>query len=142
MVAPVSGTDASRQPMNIALDIDGTITRRPKFFAVLSRAVRAAGGKVFIVTSRSDTAEVRALTRRELGAHGVAYDELVIIADSEQGRAACPHGGLDWYQKYLWQKVAACLDRDVAIVFEDDEKVAELFRRHAPQIDVFLVGKQ
>lgn len=127
--------------MNIALDIDGTITRQPKFFAVLSRAVRASGGKVFIVTSRADTQEVRALTRREMDSYKVEYDELVVIADSEQARAACPHGELDWYQRYLWQKVSACLNRKVTIVFEDDEKVAELFRRYAPRVDVFLVGK-
>lgn len=126
--------------MNIALDIDGTITRQPKLFALLSKAIRASGGEVFIVTSRADTQEVRALTRREMGSLGVVFDELVVIADTEQGRAACPHGDLDWYQKYLWQKVAACLDRDVTIVFEDDEKVADLFRRYAPRVDVFLVG--
>ncbi len=38
--------------MKAALDIDGTITERPEFFAVLSRALRAAGHRVLILTYR------------------------------------------------------------------------------------------
>ena len=125
--------------MNIALDIDGTITRLPELFAVLSRAVRAAGGKVIVVTSRSDTPAVREQTRRELKGYGLEHDELVIIPDGT-GRIPCPHRNLDWYQQYLWQKVAVCLDRGVTSVFEDDEKVVALFRVYAKDITVFHVG--
>jgi hypothetical protein len=123
--------------MNVALDIDGTITAKPEFFAVLSKAIRANGGKVIIVTSRSNTTEVKAQTRRELRGYGIAFDELVVIADAAGDRLPCPHGDLDWYQQYLWQKVAVCVERGVTIIFEDDEKVIALFKRFAPDVQVF-----
>lgn len=125
--------------MNIALDIDGTITRRPEFFAVMSQAVRASGGKVYIVTSRSNTDDVRSQTRLELKSYGVQYDDLITIPDSAQDRIPCPHSDLDWYQQYLWQKVSVCMDSDVAVVFEDDPKVIELFGKYATSIQVFRV---
>ena len=127
------------RPVNIALDIDGTISAMPAFFALLSRATRAAGGKAIVVTSRSDTPEVARRTRRELEGYGVEFDELVVIPDGKD-RIPCPHAGLDWYRQYLWQKVHACLDRGVDVVFEDDEKVVDLFRRFAPGIRTFHVG--
>jgi hypothetical protein len=125
--------------MNIALDIDGTITKLPEFFAILSRAIRQSGGKVFIVTSRANSAGVRDATKEELASYGIAFDELFIIPDAGREQIPCPHGDLDWYQKYLWQKVAVCLERDVAIVFEDDDKVIALFKTYAPDIQVFRV---
>lgn len=123
--------------MNVALDIDGTITRNPDFFAIMSRAIRAAGGKVYVVTSRAQSDEVRAMTRRELLAYGVELDDLVIIPDAAESRIPCPHQELDWFQQYLWQKVSVCLDRDVDVVFDDDPRVLDLFRQFAPKILTF-----
>ena len=125
--------------MNIALDIDGTITKIPALFRALSRSVRLEGGRVYIVTSRSRTAEVEAETRKELRSYGVEFDELCIIADQKDDYLPCPHDDLDWYQKYLWQKVRVCLDREVDVIFEDDVKVIDLFETHAPRIQVFQV---
>jgi hypothetical protein len=122
--------------MNVALDIDGTITRMPEFFAFLSHAVRAAGGKVYVVTSRAVDAAVQ--TRHELQSYGIELDELFIIPEGTN-RIPCPHAGLDWYQRHLWQKVFACLQRDVHVVFEDDPKVVALFKAHAPKVQVFHV---
>ena len=126
--------------MNIALDIDSTITRTPGFFSMLSRSVRQAGGKVYIVTSRSNADGVEDQTRKELAAYGIEFDDLVIIADSGgKEQITCPDEDLDWYKKYLWQKVRVCLDYNVRIVFEDDPKVISLFKEHAPDIQVFQV---
>lgn len=125
--------------MNLALDIDGTITAMPRFFALLSCATRVAGGRVFVVTSRSDTPEVARQTRRELKGYGIEYDDLVIIPDGKD-RIPCPHPDLDWYSAYLWQKVAICLDRRVDAVFEDDAKVVALFEAYAPHVLTFRVG--
>ena len=125
--------------MNIALDIDGTITKQPEFFAILSRGVWAAGGKVYVVTSRANSAGVRAETQKELKSYGITFDEFFIIPDAGREQIPCPHGDLDWYQKYLWQKVAVCLEHDVTIVFEDDDKVIDLFKAYAPDIQVFKV---
>lgn len=123
--------------MNLALDIDGTITRIPALFAALSRAVRAEGGKVIVVTSRSNTDSVRRTTIRELRGCGVENDGLIIIPDAPRERMPCPHEELDQYQQYLWQKVAVCLDHEVDVVFEDDAKTVDLFKRFAQGIAVF-----
>jgi len=126
--------------MNIALDIDGTITKNPEFFSVLSQAIRQAGGKVYIFTSRSNADGVEVQTRKELDLYGIEFDDLVIIADGGGNeQITCPHEDLDWYKKYLWQKVKVCLDHNVHVVFEDDPKVISLFEEHAPDIQVFQV---
>jgi hypothetical protein len=126
-------------PMNIALDIDGTITKTPQLFSVLSRSVRLDGGRVYIVTSRSKVDLVEVETRKELKGYGVEFDELCIIPDQKEQYIPCPHDDLDWYQKYLWQKVRVCLDRGIEIIFEDDLKVIGLFETYAPEIQVFQV---
>ena len=125
--------------MNIVLDIDGTITRCPAFFRVLARSIRDNGGKVYIVTSRSTLDGVKDLTRKELNSYRIEFDELIIISDKAQYQVHCPHDDLDWYEKYLWQKVAFCLNRNVKIVFEDDSRVISLFEKYAPDIQVFQV---
>ncbi|MBM4365530.1 MAG: hypothetical protein FJ102_04900 [Deltaproteobacteria bacterium] len=59
--------------MHVGIDIDGTITRHPAFFAFLAGSLRAAGHRVTIVTYRHD----RASAAEDLAAMGVAYDALV-----------------------------------------------------------------
>jgi len=126
--------------MNIALDIDGTITKHPEFFAIVSRSIRASGGKVYVVTSRSNSDGVRVQTQKELNSYGIPFDELFIIPDAKPDQRPCPHDELDWYQKYLYQKVTVCLEHEVAIVFEDDQKVIDLFKMYAPGIQVMKVS--
>ena len=123
--------------MNVALDIDGTITKAPLFFSLLSRSVRSAGGKVFIVTSRANIGGVAAQTRQELITDRIEFDELYIIPDREDEQLPCLHQGLDWHQKYLWQKVKLCLDQNVEVMFEDDPQVIALFAEFAPRIQIF-----
>ena len=125
--------------MNIALDIDGTITQAPEFFCSLSRSVRKDGGKILIITSRANDPLVAEKTREELQLYGVDYDELFIIPDKREYMIPCPHDHIDWYRKYLWQKVRLCLDHNVTVVFEDDSKVIALFGEFAPDIQVFQV---
>ncbi len=125
--------------MRVALDIDGTITEKPEFFSLLSRSVRREGGMVYVVTSRLGTPEAEKETRKELLAWKIEFDELIFLPPAgDPRRLTCPHEGLDWYEKYLWQKVKVCLDRGVDLVFEDDPKVISIFEKYAPAIRVFL----
>ena len=87
--------------MRIALDIDGTITRSPEFFAVLSKALIDAGHTVFVVTHRLDRND----TEDELAEYGVRYHELV-LPDSFDHEIA------DW-------KIEAYQHVEPDIVFED-----------------------
>jgi len=50
--------------MNVALDIDGTISENPRFFALLASALRAGGHRVVILTYRDPEREDA--TRAEL----------------------------------------------------------------------------
>ena len=59
--------------MHIGIDIDGTITRHPAFFAFLARTLRESGHRVTIVTYRHDPLGAAA----DLAAMGVPYDALV-----------------------------------------------------------------
>ncbi len=60
--------------MRIGLDIDGTITRAPEFFAFLSKVFMDAGHHVAVVTHRMD----RKLTEEELAEYGVQFHELIL----------------------------------------------------------------
>lgn len=81
--------------MIIALDIDGTISERPDFFALLSVAFRRAGHCVIVLTYR-DPARADA-TKTQLAAWGVEFDELV-IAESLTGKGKlCADHGVDLF---------------------------------------------
>lgn len=123
--------------MNLALDIDDTITAAPELFAALAAAPGVK--KVLIVSSRGNSEESRRLTLAELESYGIRHHGLYLLDDGPEARNRCPHLDLDWYQRYLWQKVEICLREKIDVVFEDDEKVIDLFRRFAPQIQVMQV---
>lgn len=125
--------------MNLAFDIDDTITAMPTLFAAISEASRA--GKVIIVSSRSNSEECREQTLEELNRYGVRHHGLHLLDDQPEARDRCPYSDLDWYQKYLWQKVDICLREEIDVIFEDDQKVIELFKRFAPQILVLQVHR-
>ncbi len=126
----------------LALDIDDTITARPEFFSLLTHAVKERGGRVFIVSTRHDVKEVRADTDALLSSLGIGYDELHLIADMDEAQSICPHEDLDEYQRWVWQKVDYCLSKRVDVYFDDDEIVAQLFRRFAPDIQMFKACKE
>lgn len=126
----------------LALDIDDTITASPAFFSLLTRAVRQAGGRVHVVSTRHDVAEVWRITEELLAGHGIAYDELHLIADMDEAQEICPHKDLNEYQRWVWQKVDYCVRIKADVYFDDDEEVVGLFRRLAPHIQVFKTIKE
>lgn len=73
--------------MNVGLDIDGTITDHPEFFALLAAALRAAGHRVLIFTFRDPEREAHA--RAQLAGWGVAFDELVFAPSLESKGDLC-----------------------------------------------------
>jgi uncharacterized HAD superfamily protein len=81
--------------MKVALDIDGTISEHPEFFAVLSAALRAAGHQVLVLTYRDPT---RAdATKVGLAAWGIQFDELVIAPSLEAKGPLCDTLGVDLF---------------------------------------------
>jgi hypothetical protein len=79
--------------MNVALDIDGTISERPELFALLSSALRAAGHRVLVLTYRDP--ERADATRAQLASLGIAFDELVIAPSLEAKGPLCAALGVD-----------------------------------------------
>ena len=81
--------------MKVALDIDGTISEHPEFFAVLSAALRGAGHQVIVLTYRDP--ERAEATRRQLADWGVVFDELVIAPALEAKGELCAAHGVDLF---------------------------------------------
>lgn len=123
--------------LNLAIDIDDTITAIPEFFRILTN--NHGFKKVIIVSSRTNNDEARKATEEELSEYGVIYDKLILIDSMEKAAEICPHKELSWYDKYLWQKVNVCLQENVDVVFEDDPKVVDLFSRFAGKVKVMFL---
>ena len=125
--------------MNIALDIDDTITAVPELFSVITQSRLLK--KVIIVSSRTNNEETRIATEKELSDFKIKYNKLFLLESFDVAAKACPHDELDWYNKYLWQKVDICQNEKINLVFEDDEKVIALFKRFMPSIQVIQIHK-
>jgi hypothetical protein len=104
----MSAPTADELLMILGLDIDGTITRHPEFFAALANGFRAAGHRVVIITFRQD----RESTVSDLREWGIGYDELVTSTVSEHLK----HGVDAW-------KGAVCESRGVHVLIDDDATV-------------------
>ena len=81
--------------MKVALDIDGTISEHPEFFAILSTALHRAGHEIVVLTYRDPERE--AATRAALKSWGIAFDELVIAPSLEAKGELCGSLGVDLF---------------------------------------------
>lgn len=122
--------------MVVGLDIDGTITVAEEFFRMLTAAVYREGGKVIVVSARSDTQLVRKETESELRDMGILYSKLILLPEGER-MLGVPPPELGYLERFLWQKVHICLAENVSVFFEDDDVVVELFGRYAPGIQIY-----
>jgi uncharacterized HAD superfamily protein len=95
--------------MKVALDIDGTISEHPEFFAMLSAALRAAGHRVLVLTFRDPLRD--AATRDQLAAWGVVFDELVIAGSLEAKGELCGTHGVDLFFDDQDECIAAVPER-------------------------------
>lgn len=123
--------DAGAFRVRLGLDIDGTITADPAFFAGLCRRV-LRGGEVHVVSSRSPEARVE--TAAELAALGIGYSVLHLVDPVSVAQARCPHKGLDWFRRHQWLKVEYALGRGITHFVDDDPRVIALFARFAPAV--------
>ena len=81
--------------MNVALDIDGTISEHPEFFAIMSTAIRAAGHRMIILTYRDP--DRNEATRAQLAAWKIEFDDLVIAPSLEAKGELCNTLGVDLF---------------------------------------------
>lgn len=118
--------------MRLGLDIDNTITADPRFFARIAAHWRLSCGEVHVVTTRND--QGRSGTLDQLRRLGIPFDAIHFLPRMDPDRAFDGPTGLDWYQRYLYGKVAYCLGHGITHVVDDDSKVLSLFCNHAPDI--------
>lgn len=97
--------------MRIAFDIDDTITRCPEFFAVVSRALRAEGHRVYVVSYRED----RGFAEEDLAEHCISFDELVLPTEDELRRAEPS----EWRANAARWKAEVCRTLAIDVLFED-----------------------
>ena len=116
----------------IGLDIDGTITADPDFFAGVARKWLEAGQEVHIVSTRSP--EARAETLLELNQLGVGFTALYLLPHFSAAQSLCPHAELDWYRRHLWLKVNYALTNGDTHFVDDDPMVLGLFARFAARV--------
>ncbi|VTS08070.1 hypothetical protein [Tuwongella immobilis] len=79
--------------MKVALDIDGTISEHPQFFAWLSQQLQQAGHSVLILTFRDPAREAH--TRAELTNWGIVFDALVFAESMTAKGPLCGIHGVE-----------------------------------------------
>lgn len=126
----------TKSEVKIGLDIDDTISSNPAYYSELCKKTYLEGGRVIIISSRSDLEEVRSTTTKQLRDWSIYYDQLYLFRPFEEVEHLCPHNELDWYGKYLWQKVYHCINENIDRYYDDEDKVIELFKLYAPEIDI------
>lgn len=97
------------ETMTTAFDIDGTITRQPAFFSLISQALVKAGHRVLIITFRDDIE----VTEYDLREWGIAYDKLICWSMEQFN---------DTDDADAW-KATVCRRYGVEVLFEDDPDV-------------------
>jgi hypothetical protein len=101
--------------MRIAFDIDDTITRCPEFFAVISKALIAAGHKVHVISSHED----RGFAEEGLAECGVSFDELILSSDREYQ----PTGTRPLQAEAGNWKAEVCRRLEIDVLFDDMPEV-------------------
>lgn len=92
--------------MRVAIDIDGTITEHPEFFAFLTASLKG-NHEIFIITGRGP--EMKEVTEEQLRSHNIYFDHMYMI-------------GVNWKGKG-----AFCEEKQIDILFEDmDEFIAHI----------------
>lgn len=101
--------------MNIAFDLDDTITRCPAFFSAISKALLDAGHKVYIITYRED----RQFAEEDLAECGVAFSELVLPGEADF--RGIPYE--QWRAQASQWKARVCRTLGIDVFFDDMPEV-------------------
>lgn len=123
--------------MVIQIDVDGTITRAPEFFAWLTQALRRDGHTVLVVTSRTTSPENVKITAEELRGFGIVYDKLILspeVADLDPRRI--PHGLHPAHRIYV-SKLIAAQDYGVQVLYDDCSLTNAMVNQYLPDVIVF-----
>jgi ribonucleotide monophosphatase NagD (HAD superfamily) len=67
--------------MKFAFDFDGVISEMPELFATLTKALKAAGHEIYIVTDFDE--QYRSYRENELAEFDITYDHLIITGNKQ-----------------------------------------------------------
>ena len=118
----------------IGIDIDGTITLDPAFYASFTRDCRRRSIVVHIVSARPP--ESRAETEAELRELDIVFDELHLLPSMEDAITLCPCSEIEWFDRHSWMKIDYSVRKGLSHFVDDNERVLRLFRTYAPEITV------
>jgi hypothetical protein len=119
--------------MIIALDIDGTITQHPRFFAELSHK-----HEIIIVTSRPNTEDSQIETEALLADIGIFYRQIYYCDWEAMDDSNIP-SELEGPDRLLYQKILACQHGQAEALFDDDADVITLMKKYLPTTAVFCL---
>jgi hypothetical protein len=122
----------------IGLDIDGTISAYPEYYSALSRTVRSNGGRVVVISSRRE--DSRAVTKAQLDEWSITYDSLYLFLPYDEVEHLAPAAVMDWYERYLWQKIDYASSENLTSFHDDEPKVISLFQMYRPEIRIIQAG--
>jgi len=101
--------------MKIGIDLDGTISEYPEFFALFTRAMSDAGCKIYVITDRPPGSEKYVV--QELKEYGITYHCIKITSD----------------------KAAFIEDHGIEVLFDDMDRY---FRQLSTDVAVFKIRQK
>jgi hypothetical protein len=113
--------------MNVAVDVDGTITAAPLAFAALMKALMETGHGVYVLTGAIDPNSPGAKTEMRMEQlaivglnRGTHYTDIRVFVDRDVNKIA-----------YL--KADFCRDHDIEIFFDDSKMYQEAVMIRSPK---------
>lgn len=114
--------------MKFGLDIHGTITKKPKFFAEFSKRVISNGHEIHIITGSMRTPHLE----EELKESGVIFTHFFSISDTliaEHKKVTLKDKNNPVFDNELWNKSKAkyCDENNIDIHFDDSLEYGKYF---------------
>ena len=123
----------------IGIDIDGTITLDPTFYASFTCECLKRNIVVHVVSARPR--ESRAETEAELHELNIVFDVLHLLPSMEEAITLCPHSEIDLFDRHSWMKIDYAVRQGLSLFVDDNERVVRLFRSYAPHITIIEAAK-
>ena len=118
----------------IGIDIDGTITLDPAFYASFTRDCWKRNIVVHVVSARPR--ESRTETEAELHEFDIVFDVLHFLPSMEEAITLCPHNEIDLFDRHSWMKIDYAVRQGLSLFVDDNVRVLRLFRTYAPEITI------
>ena len=116
--------------MKIAIDIDGVIDRIPEFLSIITPHLLKKGVSVTILSSREKSEEVIRKSLEEIKSYNIKYSDFFFLPLPADDDESIPKE-LNWHERHIYGKAKYCLDNNIDLFFEDDQKTVNLIEHYA-----------